>query len=339
MNAALEQLVTETWPPQTWSEDGVVVAVSGGADSVALLLALYALRPSGQGQLHVAHYNHALRGAEANADERFVIDLAGRLGLDCRVERASLAEFDDHGGGGLEAAARDARYDFLRRTAEQLGARYVATAHTADDQAETILHRIVRGTGLAGLAGIGRLRTLGPAVTAIRPLLGARRSDVLAYLAERGQPFRDDSSNLDLRFTRNRLRRELLPSLAAQYNPTVVDALLRLGVLAGEAQAVLDGLVERLLDIAVVEESAGVRIDAGRLAGEPRYLVRELLIRVWRRRGWPLQAMGFAQWEQLAEFFLESLAGNPPQQTLPGQIIVRAAGGQVWLERQSPDAY
>ena len=145
-----------------------------------------------------------------------------------------------------EATARTARYAFLQETAERFGARYVVTGHTADDQAETILHRIVRGTGIAGLAGMARVRPLGPAATLIRPLLDFRRLELLAYLTDLGQPFRSDSSNSDTAFTRNRIRCRLLPELAAEYNPGVVASLVRLGRLAGEVQSVVDALVEDL---------------------------------------------------------------------------------------------
>jgi tRNA(Ile)-lysidine synthase len=280
----------------------------------------------------VAHFNHGLRGDESLADEQFVAALAERLGLPYHVGRAAPAELQQAAGDGLEAAARTVRYDFLRRTAEAVGARYLVTAHTADDQAETILHRILRGTGLAGLGGIGRLRTLGPAVTAIRPLLAIRRAEVLAYLAAIDQPYRHDSSNAELCFTRNRLRHRLLPALAAEYNSGVVDALLRLGTLAGEAQAVIDALVAELISRSVTYETATVRIDTRGLANQPRYLIRELLLAVWRCRGWPLQAMGFAQWDLLGELLLRSLdpqAALPQQQVFPGRIVVRVEREQV----------
>jgi tRNA(Ile)-lysidine synthase len=120
---------------------------------------------------------------------------------------------------GVEAAARAARYEFLQATAERLGARYVATAHTADDQAETVLHHIVRGTGLAGLAGMSRARSLGAAATLIRPLLSFRRRDVIEYLGALGQSYCEDTTNRDPAFTRSRIRHELLPLLASGLQP------------------------------------------------------------------------------------------------------------------------
>lgn len=182
--------LARAWPATLWSDVSVLVAVSGGADSVGLLRGLARLKCPGSGRLWVAHYNHGLRGAASEADERFVADLAAKLNLGFRSGRASDGQLAEPGHNGLEAAAREARYRFLQQTAEEVGARYLVTGHTADDQVETILHRILRGTGLAGLSGMGRIRPLSPAVTLIRPLLGIRRVEVREYLAAIDQPWR-----------------------------------------------------------------------------------------------------------------------------------------------------
>jgi tRNA(Ile)-lysidine synthase len=312
-----------------------LAAVSGGADSVALLRALQALKTGGQGRLLAAHFNHGLRGAASDADEAFVVQLCKQIGVPCEVGRAPPGRSTAWAQDGLEAAARRWRYEFLQEAAARLAARYVLTAHTADDQAETILHRIVRGTGIAGLAGMRRVRPLGPAATLVRPLLEVRRSEVLAYLADLGQPFCRDRTNEDPQFTRNRIRTELLPQLAAQYNPAVTDALLRLGRLAGEVQSVVDGIVQ---DLAARTLTHGpgreVRIDTGALQGQPRYVVRELLVAVWRQQEWPLQAMGFDQWELLAEMAVPGAGGRQgasQKRTLPGGILAEVTGGQLRL--------
>jgi tRNA(Ile)-lysidine synthase len=321
----LESKFLAAWQPDRWSEVPVVVAVSGGADSVALLRLMANLRLGGKsadshGRLIVAHFNHALRGGESEADEHFVVQLAEQLNLECQVGRADRQQLLARSGDGIENAARQLRYDFLLHTAETLGARYVATAHTADDQVETILHRIVRGTGVAGLAGMSRVRPLSPAVGLIRPLLGVRRQEILDYLDSLGQPYCTDTTNADCSFTRNRIRQQLLPLLAADYNSQVVDALLRLGQLAGEVQAVIDREIDDLFDRAVRSTTASVTVTLARLEGLPRYLIRELLIRIWRDRGWPLQAMGFAQWDQLADMVS---AGGPISRMFPGAVMVQ----------------
>jgi len=313
--------------------------VSGGADSVAMLRAICALKTGGEGTLHVAHFNHRLRGEESEADEAFVVDLCRRFDLQCCLGSADPQPPLAEGGDGVEAAARAARYEFLRQTAEDRGARYVVTAHSADDQVETILHRIVRGTGIGGLAGMRRARPLGSAASLIRPLLGFRRGRLVTYLDDLGQPYRRDSTNTDVRFTRNRIRHELLPQLAEQFNAGVADALLRLGGLAGEVQTVVDWLVDRLVERCVVDEGVdAIRLETYALAAEHRYLVRELFIAVWRRQDWPMQAMGFAQWDLLAEMAAAPatvVSDRSSKQTLPGNVVAEPGEGCVRLVRLS----
>ncbi len=247
----LERKIGEAWPPQRWREMTVLAAVSGGPDSVALLRALDRLRPGVTEKLVVGHFHHGLRGERATADQQFVVDLCRSLGIRCELGQADLSQRLT--GDGLEAAARESRYRFLQETAERLGARYVVTGHTADDQAETILHHILRGTGLSGLAGMRRVRLLSPAVTLVRPLLEVSRREVFEYLGRVEQPFCQDETNLDRSLTRNRIRHELLPLLAENYSPTIVEALLRLGGLAGDAQRVVEKQAEALLEQVVVE--------------------------------------------------------------------------------------
>ena len=333
----LERDLAARWAPQTWREVTVLLAVSGGADSVALFRAMRALKTGGAGRLCAAHFNHRLRGNESAGDEAFVVDLCRRFDVPCEVGNAQADQIAAQGGDGLEAAARATRYEFLQQTAARLGARYLVTAHTADDQAETILHRIVRGTGIGGLAGMERARPLGPATTLIRPLLEIRRAELAAYLDDLGQPYRRDSSNDDVRFTRNRIRHELLPQLAGQFNPGVVDALLRLGTLAGQVQTLVDETVDGLVERSVVSTSSGtVEIDAAALCGRPGYLVRELLMAVWRNQGWPMQAMGFAQWELLSEMISAcqpAPSDLPAKQMFPGSVSAEPGEGRLMLRR------
>lgn len=332
------------WPPNSWRDVTVLLAVSGGADSVALLRAVCALKqqhgspdltspPEGEGRIYVAHFNHGLRGQESDTDQAFVVELCERLGVTCELGGQDVTTLAEQQGDGIEAAARNARYEFFRETARRVGARYVVTAHTADDQAETILHRIVRGTGLSGLAGIARSRQLCDGISLMRPLLQLRRVDVLAYLEELEQSYRDDASNCDLRFTRNRIRQQLLPQLEADYNPNSTDALLRLGRLASEAQQVIESRIDELWESAVVDQTdSTVRIDIGVLRRENDYLVRELLMSLWRRQEWPLQQMGLAQWESLAAMTQEEGPASGAL-SLPGGVHAKKEGEQLSLTR------
>jgi tRNA(Ile)-lysidine synthase len=323
----LERQLASTWPPADWQDVGLVLAVSGGADSVALARAMVALKPQGAGCLAVAHFNHHLRGADSHADQQFVEALARQLSLDCAVGHADATRLDST-GNGLEAAARAQRYDFLRQTAESRGARYVVVAHTADDQAETVLHHVLRGTGLAGLAGMPRTRPLGPAVTLIRPLLQVRRHEVLAYLTALEQPFREDTTNLDPQFTRNRIRHALVPLLTREFSPGVVDSLLRLSTLAADAQRVIDCAADGALERAIVaQDGAGATLDCQTLAGQDRHLVRETFVALWRRRGWPMQDMGYAQWNLLADMALGESANG--KRDFPGAITAQREGARL----------
>jgi tRNA(Ile)-lysidine synthase len=335
----LEEHLRDAWPPADWEDVGVVLAVSGGADSVALARAMAALKTGGRGRLTLAHFNHRLRGEASDRDERFVRQLADRLGLECVVgagESQTRGVFPGNvvpgsvAPGGMEAAARAARYAFLQRTAETWGARYVATAHTADDQAETVLHHVLRGSGLAGLAGMSRTRALGPAVTLIRPLLAIRRHELRDYLASLGQPYCEDATNEDLRFARNRIRHDLLPLVERDYRPAAVEALVRLAALAGDAQRVIENAASKLLDTATVSRNADrVRVSCNALTDSDRHLVREMFVVLWRRQAWPQQDMGYVQWDALAGMALDPLP--TAKQVLPGAITAQRQGDELEL--------
>jgi tRNA(Ile)-lysidine synthase len=317
-----------------------VAAVSGGPDSVALLLALVRLRGrTPPGPLVVGHVNHQLRGPESDADEAFVRDLHASLlargapGLELRTVR-----WDARAGAGpgvnLENHARLGRYGHLLRMAEEAGVGWVATGHTADDQAETVLHRLLRGSGLKGLRGIAARRPARPgsAIEVVRPLLDVPRAEVLAYLEAEGQPFRQDSSNLDLDFTRNRIRHELLPRLAERYNPAIADVLGRLAEQAGEVFASEEEAARLLLATAELPRAGGLLI-FGRhsLAAMPRHRVREMFRLVWEREGWPLGQMGFADWDRVAGL----VYGEMTAADLPGGVRGRALPHVVQLGRGS----
>jgi tRNA(Ile)-lysidine synthase len=204
--------------------------------------------------------------------------------------------------------------------ARERRAQYVATGHTADDQAETVLHRLLRGTGLKGLVGIPVCRELAPGVNVIRPLLQVTRPKVLAYLAGLGQTFQIDQSNQDLCFTRNRIRHELLPLLANQYNPAILRILCRLAEQAEELNAVVENQARQLLtEIELPRTSSLLIFDRGRLAGKPRYLVREAFRLAWEREGWPMGEMSFEDWDRVAAV----AGGEIGAADLPGRMRVR----------------
>lgn len=311
-----------------WQSVTSAVAVSGGLDSIALLRGLVALRHPQARPLVVLHFNHRLRGELADRDAAFVAETADKLGLEFTIG----APLEDLAGQGdsLEAAARDARYRFFEETCNQIGARYLFMAHTADDQAETILHRILRGTGVDGLAGIPRVRPLSQLTTIVRPMLSLRRREGAKYIDALRQRYCEDETNADFYFTRNRLRHELLPALAADYNPQIHDALVRLGEMAGEASECVDMLVSTLSAQCVRRERGGVLLETTTLARQPSYLVRQLFVRLWQQQRWPLQAMTYEKWQQLAA--LAQAAGDATL-NLPGDVRAKKQGEQLVLSR------
>jgi tRNA(Ile)-lysidine synthase len=311
-----------------------VVAVSGGPDSVALLRALLTLRPA-SAPLVVAHLNHQLRGADSDADEAFVTALHARLAaeratLTLCCERIDVAARARVEGDNLESVARRVRYGWLAGVARAAGAGWVATGHTADDQAETVLHRLLRGTGLKGLCGIPARRELAPGVEVVRPLLRVTRARVLAFLRSVGQDFREDASNADLRFTRNRIRHELLPHLAERYNPAVALALCRLAEQAAEVQGREESAARALLAEAELPRAGGtVVLDWARLGAAPRHLVREAFRLLWQREAWPAGRSGFDSWERAAAVAV----GEGTAVDLPGGVRVRRKGRVVQVVR------
>jgi tRNA(Ile)-lysidine synthase len=218
--------------------DTVVVAVSGGADSVALLDILVSLRDLSL-QLVVAHLNHMLRGDESDGDEEFVRNLARSYGLPFVARRVDVEEVARREGRSLEDAGRSARYAFFDEEATRQGAGSVALAHHADDQAETVLLRLLRGAGGSGLCAMAP-RTAGRYV---RPLLGVGRIEIEEYLRTRRIGWRDDSSNWDGRFLRNRVRNELIPYLAC-YNPAISERLAATAEALAADEEFLDAATE-----------------------------------------------------------------------------------------------
>jgi tRNA(Ile)-lysidine synthase len=275
----------------------VVVAVSGGGDSVGLLRALVELQSEFDLRLSVAHLDHGTRGEEGREDARFVADLAGRLGLPF-----DLGHWRSTRSGHFEADARKARYEWLIDVAKARNSSNLAVGQTLDDQAETILHRVVRGTGLRGLAGMPARRKLAPGMTLVRPLLGVSRLEVRYYLAMIGQGFREDSTNLDTSRTRARIRLELLPKLAGAYNPKVAEALVGLARIASEASRTLERIAaERLSGLVVESSSNHLTFDRPALAKLARAERIEVLRLAWRRAEWPEGAMDAGRWRRLAD--------------------------------------
>ena len=295
--------------------DRVGVAVSGGADSVALLRVLLELRSELGIVLCVAHFNHGLRGEQSAADEAFVADLAAQHSLEVVVHRGDVREHALASKLSLEAAGRAARYRWFAHVAQQQRLDQIATAHTLDDQAETVLLKFLRGAGTRGLAGIYPIVNRNQ-FRIVRPLLCVTRVEVESYLSSLGQQWREDESNLDHRFLRNRVRHELLPLLERDYNPRLRHLLSDLAKLSQGEQHYWDELVAQHL----TTNEAGELLLAG-FADLPVALQRRVLKDFAESHGGG--ALGFAHVEKLRRCAL----GELRKAELPGdRIAVRANG-------------
>lgn len=230
----------------------LIVAVSGGVDSITLVHTLHKLKEDAALTLIVAHANHKLRGVEGDDDERFVVSVSDGLGLACVTGQLDVSEHASTSGKGIEEAARYLRYNFLCNVARQHGASIVATAHTLDDNAETMLMHLARGSGTRGLSGIAQERLLAQDVRVVRPFLHESRKNVKEMALVWGLQWREDSSNTNDQFLRNNVRSTVMPSLRKVFGPSVAERMLRSAILMGEADEILQGIINELLPHVVI---------------------------------------------------------------------------------------
>lgn len=322
--------------------DRVAVAVSGGADSVALLRVLLELRTDLGIVLSVAHFHHGIRGQEADADQQFVEDLAHRFELQMYSGCGAAPAYADEHKTSLETAARELRHAWFAQLIAEKKVDKIATAHTLDDQAETVLMRVIRGAGARGLAGIAPYHA---EKSLVRPLLQISRSEIEAYLKTLGQPWREDLSNQDLAHTRNRVRGELLPLLERGFNPSIRQTLAELAELARgeeeywevERRKLMDRLVRRGKPSRDGRSNSG---DAGHvwsvdLAGFralPLALKRQLLQAVAQEMGHTLQ---FNHVQELTALAQEGRKGKPSH--LPGGLRASCSFRELQLSRVGTD--
>jgi tRNA(Ile)-lysidine synthase len=302
--------------------DVVLVAVSGGADSTALLYLLSLLAPEWRLRLHVLHVDHGLRDDSA-ADAEIVRVLGRRLDVPVEITRVTVVR-----QGSLEDAARVARHAALEACADRIGAQRIALGHTADDQAETVVMRLLEGTGVRGLAGIpparGRL---------IRPLIGVRRAALVAVLEEAGLEWREDPTNRDLKFFRNRVRHEVLPLLAAAHDADVVAALARVAGRARDMVSALEQVAATELERLVADQGPdALTLPRAGLATLPRSVAAEVLRQAAARLGSraPLRAWAHRGLARL-------LASPPPRRPFRvGGLALEVSGPLVRIGRQAP---
>ncbi len=303
--------------------DHILVAASGGADSTALLDALARWKRSAG--LFVAHLNHQLRGEESDADEAFVCAMAERLHLRCSVAQENVAALATQERKNLEATARRIRYDFLLRTAHECQANVIVTAHTQNDQVETLLMRLLRGTSAAGLQGIYATSNLQPAIRLVRPMLEITRAEVLEHCGRYQLTFCHDISNESLKFTRNRIRHELLP-LLENFNPAIGQTLIRLATQISEDDKYLQSETDKLVN----ELANGAILNFKPLLILPSALRRRVL-RQWLRHGrGDLRRIGTAHLLALDHLMMKGEGGSYVE--LPGNWNVWRIGKTLKLQ-------
>lgn len=302
-----------------------VLGVSGGPDSTLLLHALLDVSRSRSLRLglHVAHLHHGLRGAEADADAEFVAALAARLHLPLHSERRDIPARVAELGGSTEEIARQERYDFLERVALKTASERVAVAHHADDDAETILHRICRGTGLRGLAGMRPVRPIRPSsrIMLVRPLLHTRRAVIEALCEERSLESRTDITNAGAEFTRGKVRNVIMPMLRRQLNPNVTEALLRLGEQARWLGTYLEDAAARTFESLVVSEAPRhIVLNTRALLGKQRIIQAEVVRRAISLVTDGEQDVNFSHVDNVLRLAADRASGKEIH--LPGPVIV-----------------
>lgn len=311
--------------------EGIVVAVSGGADSVALLAVLRELATrKRKWRLTVAHLNHQLRD-QADADADFVSELARKWSLDFEIGSCDVGSQARRLGLGIEEAGRNARYEFLTSVAAKCEASAVALGHTADDNVETVLHRIVRGTHLRGLAGIPVARPIGRGkARIIRPLLGCSREEVEAYCKRSGLAWRIDASNAATDYRRNFIRHKLLALLTDKLNMRAGQALTRLAASAGQVEDYLCEQASKVMASAVVENGPGqTAFEIGSLADTHGVLLGYVARLAMEAQG---LSLGRVSSEQISTVAAMLSGAGPLAICLPGGYVARQTGGQVVIE-------
>jgi len=325
---SVEASILRSWPFDLWSRSTSVVGVSGGPDSVALLHALRVISDR-QAPLVVVHIDHGLRGPESDGDREFVCDLAHRWGVPCEIVR--LAEEDAFSAQGAkemmfgEEALRKARHRHLRRIALRHGAQWIATAHHADDVVETMLHRLLRGSGPRGLASIPPTRKLSSNLTLVHPMLSVSRAQIMQYIEANRLPFRIDRSNASEAYTRNRIRHQLLPYLRAFSETSDVDRRLWQAIqqIREEHEFVEESARQWLQTARVSEDAGSVEFAAQAFEDVAWCVVREGLVAIWHDLSWPLQGVTAKHWDKLRSFLQPIDQGpHPRRMQLPGQIDV-----------------
>jgi tRNA(Ile)-lysidine synthase len=319
-------------------EDAVVVGLSGGPDSVALLWCLRLLSQKAGFQLAAAHLNHGLRGPKADADAAFAASLATQLNIPITVQTADVREFQKAHQQSCEEAARNVRHEFLYALSTSKGYSKIALGHHADDNAELVLMNLLRGTGLTGLSGIPVMRPIRRAPSSsntpmiVRPLIRLTKEDIYAFLVANGLTWQTDHTNRDIRHLRNRIRRELIPALKKNYNPNLVDVLNRLAEVAGSEEMWISGLLTPTLDSLILkEDDEQIVLSAVRLREQPKPAARRILRLALMRVKGDLRHIAFQHVESILGLCQDN--NRSGRLDLPDRVRVELDAAQLLIFR------
>ncbi len=314
-------------------KDALLVAVSGGVDSVVLLDLLRQVQFEWKLRLKIIHLNHGIRGSEADLDEAFVRSLAERLQIEGIFEKQDVPAYQEEHGLGLEEAAREVRYRFYERILAETGFKKVALGHQKNDQAETILANFLRGAGANGLSGIRAQR--GPF---IRPLLWASREEILHYAEERRLDFNEDTSNADVGYRRNRIRHELLPYLKEHFNPEIVEHTSRLGDVFSEMESFLIAKARETAESCILlQNQSKIILDIGEFSKYfniiRKYILRDFL----QKMGVEESYLTFKMYEALLNLAAKGRKGRKIPVTRDVTVLVDHAGLVIQKNQPFPN--
>lgn len=312
--------------------DRVLVSVSGGPDSVCLLSVLRALSKDFGITLHVAHLDHMFRGAESEGDALFVADLAKKFGVPATIEKIDVPAFCRERGLSAQAGARQVRYDFFRRVGADVGAARIATGHTASDQAETFLMRLMRGAGASGLSAIPPRRG-----NIIRPLLDVTRGEVLDYLASNGLAYVTDSSNAKSLYMRNRVRMEVLPVLAA-FNPRIVEILAAEAALLRDEDEAVEAHLAAVAETAVAQEGDSLSVKRDIFDTLPPAFQRRLFRKIAALAGVEPSALSSGNIDDALSFMTSARTGRSMNLT-PGLAVTREYNRFIFSAPPAPASF
>ncbi len=310
--------------------DKILVAVSGGPDSVALVLSLLAFQKTFDMSIGITHVNHLLRGDDSLRDEQFVRSLAQQLGLDFFCEQTDVNSIAKQNRWSVEEAGREVRYGFFSRLSDQHGFNKVATGHTKDDNAELVLMNLLRGSGPKGLCGIPANR----GNTFIRPLIQVSKKQIVQFLENQNQAYMIDASNTDMTYLRNKIRYDLLPRLQSDYNPSITDALDRLSHILTIEDEYMDSQAEHSFSSCLIQmEVNAVRLDKIKLqnlvSALQNRVIRKAILMVKK----DLKRISHVHLTDIIKFCLHSSSGKSLD--LPGRVRIYKSKNNVIIKKEA----